>query len=328
MPDFETIILTLGSLLAGFVNAIAGGGGLVTLPVMLSVFPQAEPAVLFGTNKASMICGTASAAVDYARHVTLPWRTLGPAVVVALLGGAVGAWLVTLVSPDGLRRALPFMLATVFLVTLFGGHVGERHAPRFGPRAEAGIAAGIALVMGLYDGFFGPGTGSFLIFFMVRLLGFDYLHAAACTKVINMTTNLGALVFLGTAGHVWWKFFLPMAVANVVGAYTQLIIAGLAGFIVGQTINAWTVVKIKERTREKHLWARLVGSTFAGQLGDTLVFCAIAAGAIGITTFRDFATYAALGWIYKTAVEVVLLPVTYRVIAYIKRHEPTHTALV
>ena len=75
----------------------------------------------------------------------------------------------------------------------------------------------------------------------------------------------------------------------------QLIIAGLAGFIVGQTINAWTVVKIKERTREKHLWARLVGSTFAGQLGDTLVFCAIAARAIGITTFADFATYAALG---------------------------------
>lgn len=219
MPDFETVALTLGSLLAGFVNAIAGGGGLVTLPVMLGVFPHAEPAVLFGTNKASMICGTASAAIDYARHVKLPWATLGPAIVVALVGGVVGAWLVTLVSPDGLRQALPFMLATVFLVTLFGGHVGERHAPRFGPRAEAAIAAGIALVMGLYDGFFGPGTGSFLIFFMVRLLGFDYLHAAACTKVINMTTNLGALVFLGVAGHVWWRFFLPMAIANVVGAF-------------------------------------------------------------------------------------------------------------
>jgi hypothetical protein len=111
------------------------------------------------------------------------------------------------------------MLGTVFLATLFGGHVGERHAPRFGARAEAGIAAGIALVMGLYDGFFGPGTGSFLIFFMVRLLGFDYLHAAASTKVLNMMTNLGALAFLGTAGHVWWRFFLPMAIANVVGAF-------------------------------------------------------------------------------------------------------------
>jgi len=219
MPVSDTVVLAFGSLLAGFVNAIAGGGGLVTLPVMLGVFPHAEPAALFGTNKAAMVCGTASAAVDYARHVRLPWRTLGPAVVVAFLGGATGAWLVTLVSPDGLRRALPLMLGTVFVVTLWGGPAGERHAPRFGGRAEAAITAGLGLVMGLYDGFFGPGTGSFLIFFMVRLLGFDYLHAAACTKVLNMTTNLGALAFLGSAGHVWWRFFLPMAAANVAGAF-------------------------------------------------------------------------------------------------------------
>ena len=99
-------------------------------------------------------------------------------------------------------------------------------------------------------------------------------------------------------------------------------------YTVGQTINAWTVVKIKERTKEKHLWARLVGSTFAGQLGDTLVFCSIAAGAIGITSFGDFATYTVLGWFYKTGVEVVMLPITYRVIAYLKRHEPTYTAMV
>jgi uncharacterized integral membrane protein (TIGR00697 family) len=109
-----------------------------------------------------------------------------------------------------------------------------------------------------------------------------------------------------------------------VHSYTQLIIAGLAGFIVGQTINAWVVVAIKERTKEKHLWARLVGSTFAGQLGDTLVFCAIAANAIGIRTVHDFVIYTGQGWLYKTAVEVIFLPVTYRVISYIKRHEPTY----
>ena len=101
----------------------------------------------------------------------------------------------------------------------------------------------------------------------------------------------------------------------------------MAGFIVGQTINAWTVVKIKSRTRERHLWARLVGSTFAGQLGDTLVFCAIAAPAIGITSAHDFVVYTALGWVYKTAVEVIMLPVTYRVIAFVKHREPSYTAL-
>ena len=85
---------------------------------------------------------------------------------------------------------------------------------------------------------------------------------------------------------------------------------------------------IKERTKEKHLWARLVGSTFAGQLGDTLVFCAIAGSAIGINNVRDLAIYTAQGWLYKTAVEVVMLPVTYRVIAYVKRNEPTYTLMV
>ena len=84
-------------------------------------------------------------------------------------------------------------------------------------------------------------------------------------------------------------------------AFTQLIIAGLAGFIVGQTVNAWVVVRIKDRTKEKHLWARLVGSTIVGEFADTLVFCSIAAEAIGINTWRDFVTYVALGWVYKTA---------------------------
>lgn len=88
------------------------------------------------------------------------------------------------------------------------------------------------------------------------------------------------------------------------------------------------VVRIKARTKEKHLWARLIGSTVVGEFADTLVFCAIAAGAIGISTWRDFFTYVALGWVYKTAVEIVVLPVTYRVIAFIKRREPTYQPAV
>jgi len=184
---------------------------------------------------------------------------------------------------------------------------------------------------------FGPiiTDGGFIVFPLTYIIG-DVLAEVYGFRATRRAIILG-LVMNAIAALVFWvTVYLPAAdfypnqehLANVVGAYTQLIVAGLAGFIVGQTINAWTVVKIKERTREKHLWARLVGSTFAGQLGDTLVFCSIAAGAIGITTFGDFATYAALGWIYKTAVEVIMLPITYRVIAYIKRHEPTYTALV
>lgn len=183
---------------------------------------------------------------------------------------------------------------------------------------------------------FGPiiTDGGFIVFPLTYVIGdvlaevYGFRAARRAILVGFVMNGLAALAF-------WATVLLPAAdfypnqehLANVVGAYTQLIAAGMAGFIVGQTINAWTVVQIKARTREKHLWARLVGSTFAGQLGDTLVFCAIAAPAIGITSLRDFAVYTALGWIYKTAVEVVMLPVTYRVIAYIKRHEPSYTAL-
>ena len=183
---------------------------------------------------------------------------------------------------------------------------------------------------------FGPiiTDGGFIVFPLTYVIG-DVLSEIYGFKAARRAIIPGFAMNGLAALAFWVTIYLPAAdfytnqehFENVVHAYTQLIVAGLAGFIVGQTINAWTVVKIKERTKEKHLWARLVGSTFAGQLGDTLVFCSIAAGAIGITSFGDFATYTALGWIYKTAVEVVMLPITYRVIAYIKRHEPTYTAM-
>ena len=177
--------------------------------------------------------------------------------------------------------------------------------------------------------------GGFIVFPLTYVIG-DVLSEVYGFKAARRAIFLGFSMNALTALAFWVTIYLPAAdfytnqehFENIVHAYTQLIVAGLAGFIVGQTINAWVVVAIKERTKEKHLWARLVGSTFAGQLGDTLVFCGIAASAIGISTFGDFVTYTALGWIYKTAVEVIMLPITYRVIAAIKRREPTYQAAV
>jgi queuosine precursor transporter len=175
--------------------------------------------------------------------------------------------------------------------------------------------------------------GGFIVFPLTYVIG-DVLSEVYGFKAARRAIYLGFAMNALAALAFWVTIYLPAAdfytnqahFENVVHAYTQLIIAGLAGFIVGQTINAWVVVAIKAHTKEKHLWARLVGSTFAGQLGDTLVFCSIAAGAIGINSVGDFVTYTALGWLYKTSVEVVMLPVTYRVISYIKRNEPTYRA--
>ena len=172
----DLLLVTAASFLAGLVDAIVGGGGLVLLPAMFTSFPNAMPATLLGTNKFGAVWGTLFAAVRYARRVKLRWALLLPAAGAALIGSFAGAWSVTQVDPDFLRRALPLVLLVVFLYTLANKHLGRTHAPRLFGRVEIAVACVIGLVIGWYDGFFGPGTGSFFIFLFVRVLGFDFLQ--------------------------------------------------------------------------------------------------------------------------------------------------------
>ena len=229
----ETLLMALAAALAGFIDAISGGGGLVLVPALFAVFPTAAPATLFGTNKGAAVWGTGWAAWQYARRVELPWATLVPATAAALVGAFVGAWAVTLVSPDGFRRALPFVLGAVLLYTLARKDLGRTHAPRHRPRAQAALACAIGAAIGFYDGFFGPGTGSFFVFLFVRVLGFDFLHASASAKLLNTGTNAAALLLFGLKGHVWWHLALVMAVANVAGSFlgTRLALRHGAGFV-------------------------------------------------------------------------------------------------
>lgn len=177
--------------------------------------------------------------------------------------------------------------------------------------------------------------GGFIVFPMTYVIG-DVLSEVYGFRATRRAIYIAFVMEAVAAFTFWLTAYLPAAdfytnqaaFEAVVKPFTQLIIAGLAGFIVGQTLNAWVVVRIKARTKEKHLWARLIGSTIVGEFADTVVFCAIAAGAIGISTWRDFITYVALGWVYKTLVEIIVLPVTYRVIAYIKHREPTYQPAV
>jgi uncharacterized membrane protein YfcA len=229
----ELLMVSLASLLAGLVDSIVGGGGLILLPALFATFPQAAPATLFGTNKSASIWGTAFATVQYSRRVQLPWRALLPAGAAGLLGSFTGAWAVTLVDPSLFRKALPAMLTVLLLYTLARKDLGQHHAPRFAGRREALVASGIGLVIGFYDGFFGPGTGSFLVFAWVRLLGYDFLNASASAKFINTATNLAALTLFAWQGHVWWHLALAMALANVAGSLigTRLALKHGAGFV-------------------------------------------------------------------------------------------------
>lgn len=229
----EWIWLPAASALAGFVDAIVGGGGLILVPALFAAFPQAAPATLLGTNKSASMWGTAAATWRYARRVRLPWRALLPAVALCWLGAVAGAWLVTQVPATPLRLALPWVLLALLVYTLARKDLGRRHTPRFQGGAETRAAAAVAGAIGFYDGFFGPGTGSFFVFAFVRVLGYDFLHASAAAKLLNLTSNVAAVGLFAWKGHVWWTLGLTMAVANVAGSLlgTRLALKHGAGFV-------------------------------------------------------------------------------------------------
>jgi uncharacterized membrane protein YfcA len=231
----EWIFITSAALLAGFVDAIVGGGGLIMVPAMFAAFPTSAPATLLGTNKAVSVWGTTMATWQYSRKVSIQWRTMLPAAAVGFAGSMAGAWAVTQVAPDFLRKLLPVILLAVLVYTLAKKDLGRHHTPRFAGRAELYVACAIGLGIGFYDGFFGPGTGSFFVFLLVRLLGYDFLNASASAKLLNCATNIAAIALFAAKGHVWWHFALTLAVANVLGSLlgTHMALKHGAGFVRG-----------------------------------------------------------------------------------------------
>lgn len=208
----------LASFVAGLLDAIVGGGGLVLVPALFATYPTAAPATLLGTNKCAGIWGTSVAAAQYAKRVEFEPQWLVPAALAALGGSFFGAWCVTQVDPGFLRKLLPLLLLAVLVYTLLNRQLGLTHAPSPAGGTRITLALAIGFTVGWYDGFFGPGTGSFFIFGIVRLLGHDFLRASASAKVLNVTTNGAALVLLAAKGHVWWQVGLTLAVANVAGS--------------------------------------------------------------------------------------------------------------
>jgi uncharacterized protein len=234
----EYAVVGIAALLAGFVDAVVGGGGLILVPALFSAFPSAPPATLFGTNKGGAIWGTGASMLQYTRRVHIRWNALLPAVMAALIGAFAGAWGVTLVKAQFLRTLLPFLLAAVLLYTLLKKDLGRHHSPSLGGVREAAVGASLGFTLGFYDGFFGPGTGSFLVFAFVRLFGFDFLNASASAKIVNVACNLAALVLFAWKGHVWWHYAAVIAVCNVCGslAGTRMALKHGSGFVRGMFI--------------------------------------------------------------------------------------------
>ena len=193
------------------------------------------------------------------------------------------------------------------------------------------LLSNIAATKGIKFGPFLTDGGAFL-FPLTYVLG-DVLAEVYGLRATRRAILLGFLMAVLASLTFWLVTISPAApdypnqdaFAAVLGVVPRILAASVAGYLLGELLNSYVLVKIKERTRERHLWARLIGSTVVGEFGDTLVFCLIAGPAIGITTAADLTNYTVIGFLYKCGLEIVLMPITYRVIAAIKKREPTYS---
>lgn len=229
----DIALLGGAAFLAGLVDAVVGGGGLIQIPAIFSVFPKEVPATLLGTNKLASVFGTSVAAVNYARRVRVAWSTAAPAALAAFALSFVGAWTVTRVPGDFVRALLPLILIAVAVYTFRKKDLGSVHAPVHSGWTETALAVTLGACIGFYDGFFGPGTGSFLIFLFVRFFGFDFLSASAAAKVVNVACNVSALMWFGYSGHLLWQLGLMMAACQICGSLigTRLALKHGSGFV-------------------------------------------------------------------------------------------------
>lgn len=220
MIGIETaVFLALSAGFAGCIDAIAGGGGLIQLPALLTAMPKTDIPTVLGTNKLAAFLGTSVATATYNRKVRPELHTALPMATAAFIGSALGASVATLVPANVFRPVIVMMLIAVGLYTWKRPALGQIESKRFAPKTHSLIATGLGAVIGFYDGIFGPGTGSFLVFALVGLLGYAFLRASATAKIVNLGTNAAALLVFGYHGAVMWTLALAMGLANITGAF-------------------------------------------------------------------------------------------------------------
>lgn len=229
----QLLILAFASLFAGFIDSVVGGGGLIQVPALFTTLPKELPATLFGTNKIASVFGTSNAAWRYARRVKMPWSTTLPAALAAFACSYLGAMSVAWLPRELLRPMILIMLIGAAAYTFWRKDFGAIHRPQHAGRREFIYALILGGAIGFYDGFFGPGAGSFLIFLFIRFFGFDFLHASAASKVVNVATNLAAIGYFVPNGFYIPVLAVIMATSNVFGSIlgTHLALRHGSGFV-------------------------------------------------------------------------------------------------
>jgi uncharacterized membrane protein YfcA len=213
----QILMLCAAAFAAGFVDAIVGGGGLIQTPAALVLLRSFPVVHAIGTTKIPSFSGTLFAAVQYGKRVNMKRKLILIMCTVAFFSSLAGSELLTVVSNSFMKPLLLIVLAAVALYTYTKKDFGQHEAKDHSPHTTVLYASGISLVIGFYDGFIGPGAGSFLILLFISLLGMDFLHASAHAKLVNLATNLGSIVLFTIKGKIIWMAALPMAVCNALG---------------------------------------------------------------------------------------------------------------
>jgi len=228
----DLALLTLAAFAAGFIDSVVGGGGLIQVPALFVCLPPplaAQVPAILGTNKFSSTFGTAVALAQYARTTKFSWAMALPAALAASVFSIFGARTVSLLSKEAVRPLILFLLIGIAVYTFAKKDFGKFQRPGRSAQQQLllGLTAGAAI--GFYDGFFGPGTGSFLIFAFVSIFGMMFLEATAHAKIVNLATNIAALSWFVAHGQVFYEYAVPMACANIFGGYLGARLAVLKG---------------------------------------------------------------------------------------------------
>jgi hypothetical protein len=242
-PTDLALILFLIATLAGLVDAIAGGGGLITVPALL--WSGLDPITALATNKAQGVFGSGTAAANFAYRGVLDLRLAWPAVVCAFVGAMAGTLSVRHIGADALSWLVPLLLIGFALYFLFSPRVSDLDSHR--RLSEGGFALLVGTGVGFYDGFFGPGTGTFFAMGYVALLGYNLRRATAHTKLLNFSSNLASVLFFMAGGHVLWAAALPMAAGQAIGAWigSHLVLRHGTGLIRPMLVLAALAVSVK-----------------------------------------------------------------------------------
>lgn len=233
METYIILFLCIASFVAGFIDAIVGGGGLIQTPAALILLPNVPVASIIGTLKIPGFSGTSIATYQYLKRVNVNWKLFAVMALVSFIFAYLGSSLLNEMQNDFMKPLLFAILILLLLYTYLKKDFGQYQSNKLSSKQHYFYAILISIVLGFYDGFIGPGTGSLLIMAFIAFLGFDFLQASANAKLVNLATNFGSITLFVLKGKIIWAVAIPMAICNATGSWlgARLAISKGNGFI-------------------------------------------------------------------------------------------------